>query len=97
VNQILQWSKYAHPVLKPNLSKTLVAIWTGINVIGDSAKSAFPRNNATNFEEFYSEIICTGLQAVETVWDAGYRNYLSMNLAPLERTDLPFKKIEPFG
>jgi lysophospholipase L1-like esterase len=86
VNQILQWSKYALPVLKPNLSKTLVAVWIGINDIGDSAKYTFPRNNTNNFEEFYSAIISTEFQALETLWEAGYTNYLFMNLPPLERT-----------
>jgi hypothetical protein len=86
VNQILQWSSYARPVLKPDLSKALVAVWIGINDISDSAKYTFPRNNATNFEEFYTEIITTEFEALETVWKAGYRNYLVMNLPPLERT-----------
>jgi lysophospholipase L1-like esterase len=72
--------------LKPNLPQALVAVWIGINDIGDSAKYTFPRNNATNFKEFYTEIIGTEFQALETVWDAGYRNYLFMNLPPLERT-----------
>lgn len=86
VNQILQWSKYALPILKPNLSKALVAVWIGINDISDSAKYTFPRNSATNFEEFYSEIIETEFQALESLWGAGYKNYLFMNLPPLERT-----------
>jgi lysophospholipase L1-like esterase len=86
VNQILQWFSYARPILKPSLSKALVAVWIGINDISDSAKYTFPRNNATNFKEFYTEIIATEFEALETVWRAGYRNYLVMNLPPLERT-----------
>ncbi|KIN05752.1 carbohydrate esterase family 16 protein [Oidiodendron maius Zn] len=86
INQILQWSSFARPVLKPDLSKALVAVWIGINDISDSAKYTFPRNNASDFEEFYNEIITTEFQALETVWKAGYRNYLLMNLPPLERT-----------
>ena len=86
INQILQWSSFARPVLKPDLSKALVAVWIGINDISDSAKYTFPRNNASDFEEFYNEIIATEFQALETMWKAGYRNYLLMNLPPLERT-----------
>lgn len=86
VNQIAQWAAYAEPVIPVDISKSLVAIFIGINDISDSAKYTFPRNNATGFPSFYSEIIRTEFQSIETIYEAGYRNYLFMNLPPLERT-----------
>lgn len=86
MNQIIQWATYAKPVLPVTLSKALVAVWIGINDISDSIKYTFPRDNATGFPSFYKEIIDTEFQALETVYEAGYKNYLVMNLPPLERT-----------
>jgi lysophospholipase L1-like esterase len=86
VNQITQWAAYAKPVIPVDVSRALVAIFIGINDISDSAKYTFPRNNVTNFPSFYAEIIGTELEAIETIYEAGYRNYLSLNLPPLERT-----------
>lgn len=85
-NQIIQWATYAKPVLKPELKKSLVAVWIGINDISDSEKYTFPRNNATDFPSFYQEIINTEFAALETVYEAGYKNYLFMNLPPLDKT-----------
>ncbi|KAN0089871.1 carbohydrate esterase family 16 protein [Hyaloscypha variabilis] len=86
VNQIKQWAIYAKPVISVDLSKALVAIFIGINDISDSSKYTFPRNNATDFPSFYSEIIQTEFQAIEQIYDAGYRDFLFMNLPPLDRT-----------
>jgi hypothetical protein len=87
VNQIKQWSIYAKPVIPLDVSGALVAIFIGINDISDSAKYTFPRNNATDFPSFYSEIIETEFEAVEQIYEAGYRNFLFMNLPPpLDRT-----------
>jgi len=85
-NQIKQWASYALPVLKPNLQKSLVAIWIGINDISDSAKYTFPRNGTTDFPSFYKAIIDTEFASLETVYEAGYRNYLFMGLPPLDKT-----------
>ncbi|KAF4628234.1 hypothetical protein G7Y89_g9917 [Cudoniella acicularis] len=86
VNQILQWNLYARPVIPVDTTKALVAVFIGINDISDSEKYTFPRNNATDFASFYQEIIETEFEALETVYNAGYRNYLFMNLPPLDRT-----------
>jgi hypothetical protein len=86
VNQIAQWAAYAEPVIPVDVSKALVAIFIGINDISDSAKNTFPRSNATDFPSFYAKIIGTEFEAIETIYKAGYRNYLFMNLPPLERT-----------
>jgi len=94
-NQIAQWAANAKSVLKPNLSRALVAVWIGINDISDSDKYKFPRNNATDFPSFYQEIITTEFEALETVYEAGYRNYLFMNLPPLDKTPSNQKTTTP--
>ena len=85
-NQIIQWDKYAKSIIPVDLSRALVAIFIGINDIGDSSQYTFPRNNATDFPSFYTEIVDTEFKSIETIYKAGYRNYLFMNLPPLERT-----------
>jgi phospholipase/lecithinase/hemolysin len=86
VNQIKQWSIYAEPVIPLDVPRALVAVFIGINDISDSAKYTLPRNNATDSRSFYSEIIETEFEAVEQLYEAGYRNFLFMNLPPLDRT-----------
>jgi hypothetical protein len=86
VNQIKQWSIYAEPVIPLDVPRALVAVFIGINDISDSAKYTFPRNNATDFPSFYSEIMETEFEAVDQLYEAGYRNFLFMNLPPLDRT-----------
>jgi len=85
-NQIKQWAAYALPVLKLNPSKTLVASFIGINDISDSEKYTFPRNGTTDFPSFYKAIIDAEFAALETVYAAGYKNYLFMGLPPLDKT-----------
>jgi lysophospholipase L1-like esterase len=86
VDEIKQWNTYARPVLPVDLPNALVAVFIGINDISDSSKYTFPRNNASDFPSFYKKIIATEFEALETVYEAGYRNFLFMNLPPLERT-----------
>jgi phospholipase/lecithinase/hemolysin len=86
VDQITQWSTYAKPVLKVDFAKALVAVWIGINDINDSSRFKFPVLNATDFPSLYKEIISTEFAALEAVYAAGYRNFLFMNLPPLDRT-----------
>jgi hypothetical protein len=69
-----------------NPSKTLVAIWIGINDIGDTDQYTFPSHNSTNFPSLYTNIINTEFAAIETIYQAGFRNFLFMNLPPLQRT-----------
>lgn len=83
VNQTEQFLDYAQPVLKDIVDpdKTLVALWIGINDIGDSAELD------VDFPTFYNELITTAFeQAVEPVYKAGYKNWLFMKLPPLNRT-----------
>jgi len=89
VSQIQQWATYAYPVLKLKPEETLVAVWIGINDISDSAKYTYPRpapSNATSFPQLYQQIVDEQFEALETVWDKGFRNYLVMGLPPLEKT-----------
>ncbi|TVY49435.1 Acetylesterase [Lachnellula cervina] len=91
-NQIAQWNTYARPVLPATLSKSLVAVFIGINDISDTSKYTFPHpatttnTSASDFASLYSQIISTEMEALETVYEAGYRNFLFLNLPPLERT-----------
>ncbi|TGO20107.1 hypothetical protein BTUL_0001g01160 [Botrytis tulipae] len=85
-NQILEWSTYAQPIIPMEPSKTLVAIWIGINDIGDTDSYTFPSHNATDFPSLYTNIITTEFTAIETIYNAGFRNFLFMNLPPLQRT-----------
>ena len=82
VNQTKQFQQYANPVLskfvKP--AKTLVGFWIGINDIGDSDK------DDVDFPTFYNELVGTLFQSVETVYDLGYKDFLIMQLPPLDRT-----------
>lgn len=93
MNQIKQWSLYAKPVIPVDASKALVAIFIGINDISDSSKYTFPRNDATDFPSFYREIIGTEFEAIDQIYEAGYRDFLFMNLPPLDRT---VRSIESF-
>ncbi|KAI9644336.1 hypothetical protein NHQ30_007693 [Ciborinia camelliae] len=88
-NQILEWSIYALPVVPMNPSKTLVAIWIGINDIGDTDSYTFPSHNSTDLSSLYTNIITAEFAAIETIYQAGFRNYLFMNLPPLQRTVRP--------
>lgn len=82
VNQTQQFLTYAQPTLSKfvNPKRTLVAFWIGINDINDSAKYA------VDFPSFYDKLIGTLFEAVQTIYDAGYHNFLFMNLPPLDRT-----------
>ncbi|EPS28903.1 putative carbohydrate acetylesterase [Penicillium oxalicum 114-2] len=82
VNQIHQFKTFAAPVLQTFLpaSKSLIAIWIGINDISDSAKYT------VDFPTFYDTLTHTLFDSVEDLYHLGYRSYLFMNLPPLDRT-----------
>ncbi|KAJ5724630.1 hypothetical protein N7493_006358 [Penicillium malachiteum] len=81
VDQIAQYATYGHGTLSKFLSaeETLVAIWIGINDVGDSA------NYDVNFPTFYANLTKTLFESAETLYDLGYRSYLIMNLPPTNR------------
>lgn len=84
VNQTQQYLTYAEPVLgkRINKSRALVALWIGINDINDSSKFT-----NVSFPLFYDTLISTVFaQSVRPMYDAGYKNFLFVNLPPLDRT-----------
>lgn len=93
VNQTQQYLTWADPVLvgegpgsgeELDRSRALVAVWIGINDINDSL--SYKPTNVT-FAEFWSEIIGTLFaESVRPLADAGYQNFLFLNLPPLDRT-----------
>ncbi|KAL6234619.1 hypothetical protein BDW75DRAFT_160452 [Aspergillus navahoensis] len=98
VNQITQFTTYGHavltsssqhqahkatqppiPILDP--SSTLAAIWIGINDINDSAT-----NSSVSFPEFYNTLLSTAFSALQPLVSLGYKDYILLNLPPLDRT-----------
>ncbi|KAJ5655183.1 hypothetical protein N7507_007133 [Penicillium longicatenatum] len=81
VDQIKQYATYGHNTLSKFLktSETLVAVWIGINDVGDSAKYA------VDFPTFYANLTNTLFSSIDTLYDLGYRSYLIMNLPPMDR------------
>ncbi|KAB5539331.1 lysophospholipase A [Coniochaeta sp. 2T2.1] len=87
VNQTQQFLAYGDDVLKRraclNPARTLVAIWIGINDINDSAKST----TIPSFAAFYASILDRVFSSsVSSLLSAGYRNFLFVNLPPLDKT-----------
>lgn len=81
VQQVKQFDLYAQPVLKDivDARKSLVAFWIGINDINDSDKYD------VDFPSFYNQLISTLFESVAKVYGLGYKNFLFMNLPPLDR------------
>ncbi|KAL4903599.1 hypothetical protein BDW74DRAFT_179596 [Aspergillus multicolor] len=93
VNQITQFTTYGHPVLtlspkKPKSkaivdpSATLTAIWIGINDINDSATNS----SITSFSDFYTTLLSRAFSALQPLVSLGYKDYVLVNLPPLDRT-----------
>jgi phospholipase/lecithinase/hemolysin len=93
VNQTQQFLTYVHPVFekeKIDQSQALVAIWIGINDISDSSrfKASFP--------DFYNSIITAVFEeSVQPLYQAGYHNFLFVNLPPLDRTPSNIRNPNP--
>ncbi|KAJ2982019.1 hypothetical protein NUW58_g6538 [Xylaria curta] len=84
VNQTQQYLTWAEPVIgkKMDKSKALVAFWIGVNDINDSSKFT-----NVSFPAFYNDIINTIFtQSVRPMYEIGYKNFLFVNLPPLDRT-----------
>ncbi|KAH7354026.1 hypothetical protein B0T11DRAFT_287843 [Plectosphaerella cucumerina] len=83
VNQTQQYLTWADPVLRRKTcldpSKALVAVWIGINDINDAYKL-----NLTS-RQLYAENIAATLTASADLYNAGYHNFLFLNLPPLDR------------
>ncbi|GAW13091.1 hypothetical protein ANO14919_024690 [Xylariales sp. No.14919] len=84
VNQTQQYLTWAEPVIGKRMDKprALVAVWIGINDINDSSEFT-----NVSFPAFYDELIDTVFtQSVRPMYEAGYKNFLFINLPPLDRT-----------
>ncbi|KAI9166928.1 hypothetical protein HJFPF1_03043 [Paramyrothecium foliicola] len=92
VNQTQQWLSWGDPVLGKDLDKdkTLVAIWIGINDINDA------KNFSIDLNSFYDSIISAVFeQSIQPLYQAGYQNFLLINLPPLDRTPSNQKASRP--
>lgn len=94
VNQTQEFLTYGQPVFKDTLhvkpSETLVAIWIGINDISDTADEAY------DFPVFYEDIITAVFnESVAALHEAGYDNFLFINLPPLDRTPSNLVRANP--
>ncbi|KAL4997004.1 hypothetical protein BDV10DRAFT_202022 [Aspergillus recurvatus] len=69
-----------NPILDP--SSTLTAIWIGINDINDSATNS----SVSSFPEFYNALLSTAFSALQPLVPLGYKDYILLNLPPLDRT-----------
>lgn len=94
VNQTQQYLTWAEPVIgkKMDKSRALVAIWIGINDVNDSVKQL----NGTDFKTFWDALVNTFFEeSVQPMYNAGYRNFLFVNLPPLDRTSANQKLTNP--
>ncbi|GAP83226.2 putative lysophospholipase A [Rosellinia necatrix] len=93
VNQTQQYLTWAEPVIgkKMDKSKALVAFWIGINDINDSSKFT-----NVSFPAFYDQLIdAVFAQSVQSMYEAGYKNFLFINLPPLDRTAANVLSVTP--
>ncbi|RYP10791.1 hypothetical protein DL764_000413 [Monosporascus ibericus] len=93
VNQTQQYLTWAEPVVgrRMDKSKALVAIWIGINDINDSSDFT-----GALLPKFYNTLInAVFKQSVKPMYEAGYKNFLFINLPPLDRTAANVRKERP--
>ncbi|KAI0399565.1 hypothetical protein F4802DRAFT_612077 [Xylaria palmicola] len=93
VNQTQQYLQWAEPVIGGRMEKAraLVAFWIGINDINDSAKFT-----NVSFPAFYNALVGTMFaQSVAPMYAAGYRDFLFVNLPPLDRTAANAASVSP--
>ncbi|OHE94877.1 hypothetical protein CORC01_09796 [Colletotrichum orchidophilum] len=91
--QIDQWDTYGKSVINADTAKSLVASWIGINDINDMADFHLPVNGLGSWEELYTAVIAEQFAALETVYTAGHRNFLFLNLPPLDKN--PASQLNP--
>lgn len=87
--QVEQFAQYGNPALesiKLRKKDALVAIWIGINDINDLAKL---RGKSESFTPLYEEVQNHVFESVEKLYGLGYRNFLTLNLPPLNRGPAP--------
>ncbi|ORY56356.1 uncharacterized protein BCR38DRAFT_356006 [Pseudomassariella vexata] len=95
VNQTQQYLSWAEPVIggrNMDKSSALVAVWIGINDINDSVNQL----TGIAFREFWDRIVSAVFeQSVKPMYEAGYNNFLFVNLPPLDRTAANQKRLLP--
>ncbi|KAH7396252.1 lysophospholipase-like protein A [Pyrenochaeta sp. MPI-SDFR-AT-0127] len=87
--QVQQFADYGNPALQTiGLKKkdALVAIWIGINDINDLAKL---RGKNETFAPLYEQVQTYVFESVEKIYSLGFKNFLFMNLPPLDRGPSP--------
>jgi phospholipase/lecithinase/hemolysin len=86
--QIQQFEQYGDPALQRVLKRkeSLVAFWIGINDINDLIKL---RGKNESFAPLYQQVQDSQWRLVEKVYGLGYRNFLVLNLPPLDRGPSP--------
>lgn len=86
--QIEQFVLYGNPALEGVVRKkdALVAVWIGINDINDLAKL---RGRNESFTPLYEQVQRQQFRLMERVYGLGYKNFLFMNLPPLDRGPAP--------
>ncbi|KAF3003248.1 hypothetical protein E8E14_000920 [Neopestalotiopsis sp. 37M] len=98
VNQTRQYLTYAEPVIGEHMDKSraLIAIWIGINDVGDAANVEANQTDINDFAILYDAIVSAMFnESVQWLHDDGYRNFLFVNVPPRDRapghrsTDLP--------
>ncbi|RMZ68106.1 lysophospholipase A [Pyrenophora seminiperda CCB06] len=83
--QVDQFVLYGNPALESiELSKenALVAVWIGINDINDLVST---QGKAATFTPLYEKVQEILFKNVERIRELGYRNFLFLNLPPLDR------------
>lgn len=87
MNQTQQYLTWAEPVIGGDIdkSKAMVAIWIGINDIYDSADYD---DEDVSLPELYDKLVATVFEeSVQALYEVGYKNFLLVNLPPLDRTE----------
>ncbi|KAJ4322497.1 hypothetical protein N0V94_002372 [Neodidymelliopsis sp. IMI 364377] len=86
--QIAQFERWGDPALQQVLNRreALVAFWIGINDINDLAKI---RGKNATFTPLYEQVVTAQEKLWERVYKLGYKNFLLLNLPPLDRGPSP--------
>ncbi|KAK1464135.1 hypothetical protein CMEL01_12896 [Colletotrichum melonis] len=91
--QVEQWDTYGKSIINADPTKSLVASYIGINDINDMANFQLPVNGLNSWEELYTAVIAEQFAALETVYEAGHRHFLFLNLPPLDKN--PASQLNP--
>lgn len=98
VNQTSRFLTYGEPALrsagKLDKSKTLVTIWIGVNDIFDSLTY---KPASMDYATFWaSELDAVFQQSTKQLYDNGFKNFLFLNMPPLDRVPVNQRSSNPF-